>query len=85
MFLDVIICLQNLNLSALTRQGLITIQSLIQYLFVRSEEYLRDMWHRVRKEDPVMLSNFENFISKMAADLKESARERMKLQYTMNR
>ncbi|GIX89727.1 ras and EF-hand domain-containing protein, partial [Caerostris extrusa] len=44
----------------------------------------RNLFYRsVRKEDPVMRSNFEKFISKMAADLKESARERSKLQRTL--
>ncbi|GFT82418.1 hypothetical protein NPIL_452421, partial [Nephila pilipes] len=41
------------------------------------------MWSRVRKEDPVMRSNFEKFIAKMAADLKDSARERSELQTTL--
>ncbi|GFU40087.1 ras and EF-hand domain-containing protein, partial [Nephila pilipes] len=47
------------------------------------EEYVREMWSRVRKEDPVMRSNFEKFIAKMAADLKDSARERSELQTTL--
>ncbi|XP_035223814.1 ras and EF-hand domain-containing protein homolog, partial [Stegodyphus dumicola] len=47
------------------------------------EEYIREMWRRVQKEDPVMRSNFENFISKMAADLKDSERERTNLQSTL--
>ncbi|KAG8199014.1 hypothetical protein JTE90_001809 [Oedothorax gibbosus] len=65
------------------------LEELLDHLGARNlftdEEYLREMWQRVRKQDPVMLSNFENFISKMAGDLKESSQERTKLQNTMNR
>ncbi|CAL1268340.1 unnamed protein product [Larinioides sclopetarius] len=63
------------------------LEELLDHLGARNlftdEEYVREMWSRVRKEDPVMRSNFEKFISKMAADLKESARERSKLQTTL--
>ncbi|XP_055932389.1 EF-hand calcium-binding domain-containing protein 4B-like isoform X3 [Argiope bruennichi] len=63
------------------------LEELLDHLGARNlftdEEYVREMWSRVRKEDPVMRSNFEKFISKMAADLKESARERSNLQTTL--
>uniref|UniRef100_A0A2L2YEN3 Ras and EF-hand domain-containing protein n=1 Tax=Parasteatoda tepidariorum TaxID=114398 RepID=A0A2L2YEN3_PARTP len=63
------------------------LEELLDHLGARNlftdEDYVREMWRRVRKEDPVMRSNFENFISKMAADLKESAIEQSSLHTTL--
>ncbi|XP_054715858.1 EF-hand calcium-binding domain-containing protein 4B-like [Uloborus diversus] len=63
------------------------LEDLLDHLGARNlfndEDFVREMWRRVQKEDPVMRSNFENFVSKMAADLKESALERNNLQSTL--
>lgn len=63
------------------------LEELLDHLGARNlftdEDYVREMWHRVRKDDPVMRSNFENFISRMTADLRLSADEKESLQSTL--
>lgn len=57
----------------------------IYFIFHFSEDYVKDMWRRVRKDDPVMRSNFENFISKMSADMKQTVSEKETLENALKR
>ena len=48
------------------------IRNIFKHFPLRSESGIKELWKRLRKDDPVMLKTFEDFISNISGELKRS-------------